>query len=117
MTKYGRPDSVVPASRTFAMLRMVHHGQGLPFRLETGDESLVSMPGLMIFSATLRAIGSLLLGHVDNAEPPLADLLADDVRPDPRAGFLQDRRARFLRDGAINRGVGRGGPASESCST
>ena len=33
------------------------------------------MPGLMIFSATLRRTGCGLLGHVDDAHAAFADLL------------------------------------------
>ena len=36
---------------------MVHQRQGLPLGLEAGDHLAVSMPGLMIFSATLRRTG------------------------------------------------------------
>ena len=46
----------------------------------------VSMPGLMIFRATLRRTGSSLLGHVDDAHAPFADLLEQLVRADDRAG-------------------------------
>ena len=52
----------------------------------------LSMPGLMILSATLRRTGSLLLGHVDDAHAPFADLLEQLVRADHRAGPLRDRR-------------------------
>ncbi len=37
---------------------MVHHRQSLPFGFKAGDDLPVSMPGLMIFSATLRRTGS-----------------------------------------------------------
>ena len=52
----------------------------------------VSMPGLMIFSATLRRTGLLLLGDVDDAHAPLADLLQQLVRADPPTWPLGRRR-------------------------
>ena len=39
-------------------VEMVHHGQGLPFGLEAGDDlTSLSMPGLMILRATARRTG------------------------------------------------------------
>ena len=52
---------------------------------------LVSMPGLMIFRATLRRTGCGLLGDVDDAHAPLADLLPQLVGADDRAGPLGGR--------------------------
>ena len=53
------------------------------------------MPGLMIFSATSRRTGSLLLGHIDEAHAPFADLLQQLVGADEgascSAGELIDR--------------------------
>ena len=49
----------------------------------------VSMPGLMIFSATRRSTGSFLLGHVDHAHAPFADLLQQLVGADLRAGLFE----------------------------
>ena len=46
----------------------------------------VSMPGLMIFSATVPPHRRLLLGHVDDAHAPFADLLQQLVRADDGAG-------------------------------
>ena len=46
----------------------------------------VSMPGLMTFRATLRRTGCGLLGDVDDAHAPLADLLHQLVGADDRAG-------------------------------
>ena len=42
----------------------------------------VSMPGLRTFRATLRRTGCVLLGHEDDAEAALADLLQQLVRAD-----------------------------------
>ena len=51
----------------------------------------VSMPALMTFRATWRRTGLLLLGHVDRAHAPLADLLEQLVRADDRTGALRAR--------------------------
>ena len=53
----------------------------------------VSMPGLMTFRATLRRTGCDLLGDVDDAHAPLADLLPQLVGADDRAGAFGDRAA------------------------
>ena len=52
---------------------------------------LVSIPSLMIFSATRRRTGSLLLGHPDHAEAAFADPLEELVRADLVAGLLGER--------------------------
>ena len=52
------------------------------------------MPGLMIFRATLRRTGCGLLGHVDDAEAPFADLLQELVGADDAAGRLHKRLIR-----------------------
>ena len=59
----------------------------------------VSMPGLMTLSATLRLDRLGLLGHVDDAHAPFADLLQQLVRADLRAGLLGER----LVDGGLDR--------------
>ena len=48
----------------------------------------LSMPGLMILSATLRRTGCVLLGHVNDAHAPFADLLEQMVGTDPRPHSL-----------------------------
>ena len=67
----------------------------------------LSMPGLMIFSATLRCTGSALLGHVDHAHAPFADLLQQLVRADLRPRVLGqwrvDRRRRNRRTEPLQR--------------
>ena len=50
------------------------------------------MPGLMIFSATLRRTGRGLLGHEDDAHAAFADLLEQLVGADDVAGAFSDRR-------------------------
>ncbi len=54
----------------------------------------VSMPGLMTLSATLRRTGCDLLGHVDDAHAPFADLLQQLVGADLRAGTFGDALGR-----------------------
>ena len=54
--------------------------------------SRLSIPGLMILSATLRRTGCLLLGDEHEAHAALADLLHQLVRPDHGAGTLVDPR-------------------------
>ena len=51
----------------------------------------LSMPGLMILSATRAADRLGLLGHVDDAHAPLADLLEELVRADDGTGAFVDR--------------------------
>jgi len=69
---------------------VVHHGQGLAFGLETGDD----LPGVHARLDDLQrhptADGVRLLGHEDDAHAPLADLFEQLVRPDDRAGMLGD---------------------------
>jgi hypothetical protein len=60
-------------------VRMIHHRQRLPLRLEPGDDLLVSMPSLMTLSATRRRTGSVLFGHVDHAAAAFADFLEQFV--------------------------------------
>ena len=49
----------------------------------------LSMPGLMTFRATLPPQRVLLLGHVDQAHAPFADLLHQLVGADRRAGSFR----------------------------
>ena len=75
------------------MFGMVHQRQRLQLRLEPRDApAVVSMPGLMILSATRRRTGSLLVGHVDDAEAPFADLLQQLVGADHAPGSSGDLR-------------------------
>ena len=53
----------------------------------------LSMPALMILSATMRRTGCGLLGHVDRAHAPFADRLQQLVGADDRAGQLGRRGA------------------------
>ena len=58
MTKYGRPVSVAPASNTLAMFGWSIIASACRSASNRAMTSLVSMPGLMIFSATRRRTGS-----------------------------------------------------------
>ena len=63
----------------------------------------VSIPGLMILSATLRRTGLHLLGHVDHAHAAFADRFEQLVRADDRAGTFVPRRL-LDRGARISRG-------------
>ena len=67
---------------------MVHEGQGLALGFKPGDDLLVSMPSLMTLRATRRRIGSVLLGHVDQPQPPSPICCEQFVVADAVAGFL-----------------------------
>ena len=58
MTKYGRPVSVVPASSTLAMLGWSISASACRSASNRAMTWAESMPGLMIFRATLRRTGS-----------------------------------------------------------
>ena len=86
ITKYGRPVSVAPASSTLAMFGWSISASACRSASNRAITCRVSMPGLMIFSATLRCDRLLLLGHVDHADAAFADLLEQLVGPDHDAG-------------------------------
>ena len=87
---------------------VVHHGQGLALGLEPGDDLFRVHPRLDDLQSHLAAHGALLLGHVDDAHAPLADLLQQLVRADDRAGA-------FHRLGlAESQGRARGGRVQEA---
>ncbi len=69
---------------------MVHHRQGLPLGLEAGDH----LPGVHARLDDLQRHPPLdrlgLLGHVDDAHAPFADLLQQLVGADRVAGLLGD---------------------------
>ena len=58
---------------------MVHHGQRLRSDSNRARTFRESIPGLISFRATMRRIGRSLLGQVNGAHPPLANLLAELV--------------------------------------
>ena len=72
-------------------VRMVHQRQGLPLGLEAGDHLGGVHARLDDFQRHPAPHRLLLLGHVDNAEPALADLLQQFVGPNHGAGSLSDR--------------------------
>ena len=71
---------------------VVHHGQGLPLGLEAGDH----LPGVHArlddLQGHLAANRLPLLGHVDHAHAPFADLLQELVAADGRARAFGDGR-------------------------
>ena len=72
-------------------IRMVHHRQGLPLRLEAGDHLPRVHARLDHLEGHLAADRLQLLGHEDDAEAPFADLLQQLVRADLSAGALRRR--------------------------
>ena len=94
MTKYGRPLSVVPASRTLAIWLWSISARAWRSASNRAMTWAVSIPGLMTLSATCAPDGRLLLGHEDDAHAALADRLQQLVRPDASARPLGDRPGR-----------------------
>ena len=98
---FGPFSPVVPASITLAMLRMIHQGEGLFFRRESGDDLLRIHARLDDLQRDFAADRLGLLGHVDHAHAPLADLLeelvgADGIaRPFGDGGWI-DRRSQCV---------------------
>jgi hypothetical protein len=67
---------------------MIHEGQRVPLGLEPGQDLRTVHARLDNLEGDLAANRLELLGHVDNAHAPLADLLEELVRADVRAGHL-----------------------------
>jgi hypothetical protein len=78
---------------------VVHHRQRLPLGLEAGNHLAGVHPRLDDLQSDLAAYGLGLLGDVDDAHAPFADLLHQLVRADDRA----DAISRLLRDGVDRR--------------
>ncbi len=70
MTKYGRPSAVAPASSTWAMLGWFMSARAWRSASKRATTSLVSMPGLMILSATSRCTGSACTARYTAPIPP-----------------------------------------------
>ena len=68
---------------------MVHHRQRLPLGLEAGDHLPAVHARLDDLQRDAAADRLLLLGHIDDAHAPFADLLQQLVRADLRAGTFQ----------------------------
>ena len=81
-----------PGVEDLGDVRVVHHGQGLPFGLEAGDHLARVHPGLDDLQRHATADGPLLLGHEHHAKAALADLLQQLVRPDDGPWQLRDVR-------------------------
>ena len=77
-------------------VRVVHHCQGLPLGFEPGDDFTGVHAQLDDLEGDLASDGLLLLGHIDDAETALADLLEQPIPADDRAGgFVLVRRFRL----------------------
>ena len=77
----------------FGDVRVVHQRQRLPFGLEAGDDLFGVHAGLDDLQRHLPSHRSFLLGHENDTEAPLADLLAPLVRPDDRTNAFVDSRS------------------------
>ena len=71
---------------------MVHHRQGLPLGLEAGDHLLAVHARLDDLQRHQPAHRPLLLGHIDEAHAPFADLLQQLVGADEGAARLANGR-------------------------
>ena len=75
MTKYGRPDSVAPASRTRAMLTWSIMARAC----RSASKRAIDLPCIHArlddLEGDLALHGAGLFGHVDGAHAALADLL------------------------------------------
>src|SRR5262249_56533463 len=70
---------------------VVHHGQGLPLGLETGDDLGAVHARLDDLESDPTMDRLVLLGHVDDAEAAFAELLEELVQPDVSGGALPSR--------------------------
>jgi hypothetical protein len=70
---------------------VVHHGQGLAFRLEASDDLGAIHAWLDDLQGHAAADRLLLIGHVDNAHAALADLLQELVAANARARSFSKR--------------------------
>ncbi len=94
-------------------VRVIHHGQGLAFGLEAGDDLLRIHARLDDLQGDLATHGSGLFGNVNDAHAPLADLLHQLVGADHRAGALGERR-QIRGPGSICRARYDGGPIEQA---
>ena len=79
---------MAPASSTRGDVGVIHQRQGLPLRLEAGDDLRRIHARLDDFQGHLAADRFFLLGHIDDAKAPLADLLQQLVGADDAADIL-----------------------------
>jgi hypothetical protein len=67
-------------------VRMIHQGERLPFRFEAGQHLTAVHARFDDLERDYPADRLVLLGHVDDAHAPFADLFQQFVRPNLRAG-------------------------------
>ena len=89
MTKYGRPESVAPASKTLAMLGWSIRARACRSASNRATTCAGVHPRLDDLQGHPAADRVRLLGHEHHAEPALADLLHQLVRADHRAGAVR----------------------------
>ncbi len=97
---------------------VVHHRQGLALGLEAGDDLAAVHAGLDDLERDLAADRLLLLGHVDDAHAPFADLLEQLVGADDRAGLSRERLVagrRRVRDRGVCRKLPSPGLGGQQC--
>ena len=99
--RVGRPGIKHPGD-----VRVVHQRQRLPLGLEPGNHLPRIHARLDDLERDAAADRRLLVGHVDDAHAPFADLLQQLVRTDERAGALGQR---LLSGRQIDRGAELGG--------
>ena len=104
MAKYGRPDSVVPTSNTRAMLGWSIMARACSSASKRAITCWVSMPGLMILSATRRSTGSVCSAMYTTPNPPSPICCSSLYGPICVPGFSVD--------GLVD---GRGGSSSRPC--
>ena len=91
MTKYGRPAVGRTRIEHLGDVRMVHHRQRLPLGLEAGDHLLGVHARLDDLQRDAAADRLGLLGDIDDAHAPFADLLQQLVGADERADAFRGR--------------------------
>ena len=79
----------MPASKTLAIVGVVHQGQRLAFGPEAGEDLAAVHAGLDELQRDCPPHRLGLLGHVDRAHAPFADRLQQLVRADDRAGTFE----------------------------
>ena len=95
MTKYGRPSVGRPGVEHLGDVRVVHQGQGLPLRLEPGQDLPRVHPRLDQLDGHLPADRLGLLGHQTAPIPPSPICSSSLYGPIDRAGPLAPRRGRL----------------------
>ena len=97
-------------------VRMIHHRQRLPLRLEPRDHRLVSIPSLMTFSATRRRTGSVCSAIYTTPQPPSPIRSSNLYRPSVWPTASSGASARSSLMVALTFGPGGGQHSGWSCA-